>query len=54
MDQNTARTLARRIAERASAHGITTDASNPDVVTLVIDCIDCIDADVDPQAVLAH
>lgn len=51
MDQNTARTLARRIAERASAHGITTDASNPDVVTLVIDCID---ADVDPQAVLAH
>jgi hypothetical protein len=51
MDQNTARSLARRIAQRATKLGITTDASNPDVATLVIDCID---AGVDPQAVLAH
>lgn len=51
MDQNTARTLARTFATRAAEHGITTDASNPDVATLVIDCID---AGVDPQAVLAN
>lgn len=49
MDQNTACALARRIAQRAQANGIAADVANPDIADLVIDCID---AGVDPMAVL--
>jgi hypothetical protein len=52
MDQNTARSLARRISTAATDRGVSVDnPDNPDVVTLVLDCID---AGVDPQAVLAN